>query len=423
MFLGPVMFVVLHTVRRMLLLLGMLLAFILMVAAPADARVPDAGDPDPKIAAVSRALVVFTPSWIGYADLPPSFDESEDEGPPFSRPPGFTETIELRAETGMCTGFFVTESGYLGTAAHCLDERQARFALQAELRQKLQERAGRMGDDTPRSSQSLPEIYDITTDRLELKQFDRNGGVLKEWREVSKRAVRPLDMGSDVAVLKLDDPPANIPYLTFAEKAPPFTGTFRAIGYPGSHISGLNQPFDPDAEASDVSIRDLIDDSDVRPTVTTGTLSGRPIIKGVELYETDTGMDPGMSGGPCLNEEGRVIGIISGGFASISGGEFNLCAPVEPLIAELRQLGALPASFLPETAPYDESGNKPAPDESEDASGMVHWVLVLIAGVAGLVIGALAGLFVSRRRKAARSVDPATSVPPTATKETPAGTT
>ena len=48
------------------------------------------------------------------------------------------------------------------------------------------------------------------------------------------------------------------------------------------------------------------------PTVTRGVLSGRRVVDGVEYLQTDAAMNPGNSGGPVLDGEGRVVGMAIG---------------------------------------------------------------------------------------------------------------
>lgn len=51
------------------------------------------------------------------------------------------------------------------------------------------------------------------------------------------------------------------------------------------------------------------------PTVTRGVLSGRRTFDGIEFLQTDTPMNPGVSGGPLLDEQGAVVGMAVGTLA------------------------------------------------------------------------------------------------------------
>jgi len=48
------------------------------------------------------------------------------------------------------------------------------------------------------------------------------------------------------------------------------------------------------------------------PTVTRGVLSGRRTFDGIEFLQTDAALNPGVSGGPLLDEQGAVVGMAIG---------------------------------------------------------------------------------------------------------------
>lgn len=48
------------------------------------------------------------------------------------------------------------------------------------------------------------------------------------------------------------------------------------------------------------------------PTVTRGVLSGRRTFDGVQYLQTDTALNPGVSGGPLLNDQSAVVGMAVG---------------------------------------------------------------------------------------------------------------
>ncbi len=59
-------------------------------------------------------------------------------------------------------------------------------------------------------------------------------------------------------------------------------------------------------------------------TVTTGVVSARRQFEGYEYFQTDAALNPGNSGGPLLNRDGDVIGVITFGIARAEGVAFAL---------------------------------------------------------------------------------------------------
>ncbi len=53
------------------------------------------------------------------------------------------------------------------------------------------------------------------------------------------------------------------------------------------------------------------------PTVTRGILSGRRTFEGIEFLQTDAALNPGVSGGPLLDDRGAVVGMAVGALAWI----------------------------------------------------------------------------------------------------------
>lgn len=85
-------------------------------------------------------------------------------------------------------------------------------------------------------------------------------------------------------------------------------------------------------------------------TATHGTIKGlfTCACDGGKVIQTSAGFEPGASGGGLFNENGELVGILT--FKSHSGGIFHFAIP----ITWLKQLRTLPASPLPDQAPFWE---------------------------------------------------------------------
>jgi S1-C subfamily serine protease len=75
-------------------------------------------------------------------------------------------------------------------------------------------------------------------------------------------------------------------------------------------------------------------------TVTTGVVSGLREMNGKSYVQTDAPINAGNSGGPLINEQGRVIGINSMVMRGVNGIGFAI--PIETMYAEFPQLAPMP---------------------------------------------------------------------------------
>ncbi len=131
---------------------------------------------------------------------------------------------------------------------------------------------------------------------------------------------RPIDKG-DVALLRVDR--RNMPSSELTTDADVSIGTrILAVGYPKS-------------------TQDITDPS-LDPTYKSGTVSKKSLRQTIPEYEIDAPISDGMSGGPTIELNGKVIGLNSFRPASESQ-PFNFVAPVAGLAALLAAKGVVPA--------------------------------------------------------------------------------
>lgn len=116
-------------------------------------------------------------------------------------------------------------------------------------------------------------------------------------------------------------------------------------------------------------------------TVTQGIVSavGRPI-GSVKMIQTDAALNPGNSGGPLLDSNGRVIGITTSQIKGAEGIAFAI-----PIRVALR---ALAASRAQQTTGSNSSGHD-----------WTYYALVVVAALALVAIGGALGWWLSSRRR------------------------
>ncbi|MEV6523551.1 trypsin-like peptidase domain-containing protein [Longispora sp. NPDC051575] len=252
------------------------------VGAPAGAAPPSAEE---RAAAIARpAIVIVEIRWQAWV-------RDTKTGEVFGGKDGYRIVSS-------CTGFGVHADGLLVTAGHCVDPGAEGIgrALFGIVAQELAA-VGRVGDNNKAVAALL--------DRAVAEGPEKDSPVSRE--VVVHRGVRVDDRTvddplpaevvhilphsrGDVAVLKVER--GRLPALEIIDGSDLPVGTpILAIGFPGS--------------------ADRISDPTLEPSAKDGRISNRRTIAGVPFYEVSAASTGGMSGGPVVDQSGRVIGLVS----------------------------------------------------------------------------------------------------------------
>ncbi len=185
----------------------------------------------------------------------------------------YLESAIPGSATTRCSGFVVNPDGYIATAGHCVDPQHL------------------TGDDTTAAS-SNQILDEIATTGLEVSVLlpDPTGDTVKP---VAARVVdvRSLRQG-DLALLKVAR--TNLPSSELSATRPEIAQPVQAIGY----------PVDTETDAQ-------IDFATLEPTARSGAVSAIKTLGASSVIEVSAEMSPGMSGGPTIGEDGKVIGVNS----------------------------------------------------------------------------------------------------------------
>ncbi|WP_232011154.1 trypsin-like peptidase domain-containing protein [Mycobacterium shigaense] len=305
--------------RAFALLFSVLLA---MWVAPAGIARADDGrpqvNPEEEAAAMIRPAVVYLAGLgSGLVRLPGGQVLSE-----FGR----GSNMPFLATWG-CTGFVVNPDGWVATAGHCVDPQNATAQI-------LKRAANEYITEFPDAPESR---YPATA----LEWLQKNGRVEGEntaggpdvgltlvygtgknvVAKMSANVVdfRPLGKG-DVALLRVEK--HNLPSSELAPDSDVSVGTsVLAVGFPQTTESITGPSLDP--------------------TNKSGKVSKKTTMGSVAEYEIDAAVTEGMSGGPTVELNGKVIGVNS--FAPVGEPQaFNFIAPADGLAALMAGKGVKP---------------------------------------------------------------------------------
>ncbi|PSL56033.1 trypsin-like peptidase [Saccharothrix carnea] len=277
-------------------------ALLLLTAAPAGAAQPSS--PEELAAAIARpAIVLITVEWHGWV-------RDKRTGEVFGGAKGYV----VKAT---CSGAVIRPDGHVATASHCVHtgpQGGAGALFDAAIEELAA--AGRIVDRAKAKAQLAEHAVaeganpDRPVDRaIQVERMEATGdGPIRDIAPATVvDLVAPTD--GDVAVLKV--PRDNLPSLEIRADQTPVGTPILAIGYPGSAGAAVDPSLEPSNKNGQVSAR--------------RTQNDRP------FYEFSAAATHGMSGGPLVDMEGRVVGVVSQG----SPGEtqsFNFAAASTTLL-------------------------------------------------------------------------------------------
>jgi hypothetical protein len=205
-----------------------------------------------------------------------------------------------------CTTFSVAEDGYLVTAGHCVDVSPGAelntALIEAAVAYAVEEQMYTWDDGSPITQAELLEFALVNwlvegptagsqPDVEMLVQLQTEDHPLP----AILKGLTPFDEG-DTAVLKVNA--TGLPVLELAPEEVPVSTEVTAVGFAGA--------------SDDVS------DPSMSPTYRGGEVTSNGRTQGggaLPVYEVSAALSGGMSGGPTLDDQGRVIGVNSYGHA------------------------------------------------------------------------------------------------------------
>jgi serine protease Do len=224
-----------------------------------------------------------------------------------------------------CTGFAVSNDGFIATAGHCVDPGRAGVA--PEIFAALADRHAEAGTEAHRQAEVTDmminaEITGPSVGEPAVRTVFAQRGAAKPGLHSGEAipaqvvSLQPASAG-DVALVKVEK--SNQPMVTLSDSSDVPVGTdVLAIGYPAA--------------------ADSVSDATLEPSTRDGTISKAGTEKGAAFFETSAAPTPGMIGGPVASLNGDVVGLVSHG-PSAENPAGNLLAASSVISKELAKAG------------------------------------------------------------------------------------
>ena len=253
------------------------------------------------------------------------------------------------------SGFFATEDGYLITAAHVvsaskediralildLEKKPARLAEgRTEVQRLVRQESGITLNDSQLDKliswqERWVDRYG-TVDQVDAKYYLASGNVVEAGQQLETTGTRlslvtaeAIAPGRDIAIMKADV--TSVPALALSTGTPSIGAAAYVVGYPRRGYL---------EEAAQL-------DATVTPTLSTGKLvEKRSMDGGWTALGTSAQVTHGNSGGPVLDANGRVLGVVSFMLTNAQGAEDGpgFFVPVDIVRETLAKASVKPAA-------------------------------------------------------------------------------
>ncbi|MFD8495696.1 trypsin-like peptidase domain-containing protein [Amycolatopsis sp. NPDC059657] len=299
---------------------------------------------------------------------------------------GYVWTQKTVVAVASCSGFFVSTTGHLVTAGHCVQPDLGREnILRAFLNQQVKEgqissatASGLWSDANANwkvegATQGSPAIRTVYVGQPK----GVTGAVITDPLVAQVQDIKPFRDG-DTALLKVETPGAT-PAMPVAAADPKTGSAVTSIGFPAS-------------------VGDSVAPGNVRASFKTGTVSSQQITDtGVAVTEINADISEGMSGGPTVDAQGNALGVNS---YKLNGEQqnFNFVTDTSDLKAWLtgRSVALLPEKAAQNANPA-VGQSAPVSPPAPESSGIPVYVWIIAAAV--LLLAAIAVVILLLRRK------------------------
>lgn len=276
-----------------------------------------------------------------------------------------TYTYNVAKNPGYGSGFIVNKEGYIVTAAHVvcdpyeketegkitkMDEQSVKWwvAFYAA-EQYLNEKYPSWTDNYPSETEAYKELIRATNEALSSGEIDVKkanydiyigGPAFPNSFTDENYVAQVVDFAAtdnqekDLALLKVDNPPANLPTVSLSSQKPKTGDPITIYGYPGD----VSTWYEYKGEKTSSGNWKQWAESMANATLTKGYISGeRTTPKGTTYFQTDSAVTGGNSGGPALNSNNQVIGVLVEGTGYT--GNFNFILSYQYVMDLLKKNG------------------------------------------------------------------------------------